>query len=95
MSEFDRTEWEEENNKKPGENWITFTGNCRPEFCDIRLKTGKEVGPCWKAREDFVDLSSDNEDRIPHRLVSHVKYYEAAEEEDRRSSREDQNIEPD
>jgi hypothetical protein len=72
---FDKREWMEEVGKKPGKDWVSFRGRVNLEFCDIRLKDGREIGPCWPKTTDFVDLSSEDEDQHPMSEVTHVRYY--------------------
>lgn len=79
---FDKEEWMEEVSKKDGEDWVSFRGKPVMEFCDIRLKDGREIGPCWPKESEFVDLSSDEEDTHSFSDVTHVKYYKDDEDGD-------------
>lgn len=81
MSDFDKQEWMEEYGKKTGEAWVPLVGRPTQEFCDIRTKKGKEIGPCWPKSAEFIDLSSDNEERIPLSSVTHVRYYESNDDQ--------------
>lgn len=78
MSDFDKVEWMEENEVKPGVDWLWLRGKPRTEYCDVRLRTGVEVGPCWPRlgkSMDFVNLS--DESSVAFSDVTHVRYYEA------------------
>jgi hypothetical protein len=77
MDDFNKAEWMEENCRREGTRWEPMPQKKRPEFefCDIRLGDDREIGPCWPGQNDFVDLSSENEDLHPFSEVTHVRYY--------------------
>jgi hypothetical protein len=78
MSDFDKADWMQDNHVRPGKVWETFRNTKPfPEFCDIRLKNNLEIGPCWPRIKDndFMDLSSDNEDSYLFSDVKNVRYY--------------------
>ena len=74
--DFDIKEWMEEQRVKCGDSWTALRGKPKQEFCDIRISGGKEIGPCWPRSLMFVDLSSEDEDHISFKDVTHVRYYE-------------------
>jgi hypothetical protein len=76
MSDFDKAEWMSDNHVRPGKVWDQLrNGRPSPEFCDIRLKNNREIGPCWPRPNDFVDLSSDDEDFYLFSDVKNIRYY--------------------
>ena len=76
MSDFDKVEWMSDNHVRPGKVWDQLMkGRPSPEFCDIRLKNNREIGPCWPRPNDFVDLSSDDEDFYLFSDVKNIRYY--------------------
>lgn len=75
MGDFDKNEWRLENGVVEGKDWHLLRRKPESEFCDVRLKDGRETGPCWPRATDFVDLSSDDEQEYPFSHVSHVRYY--------------------
>jgi hypothetical protein len=72
---FDLADWLSEHNLSQGEDWEPYRG--RKEYCDVRLKDGKEIGPCWPTNGDFIDLTDDVERAISHKDVVCVRYYDA------------------
>ena len=72
--EFNLREWMRDQGLKPGRDWQVFRGDYHKEFCEIRLKDGKETGPCWPNAGNFVALA-DGEKMIPGKDVTHVRYY--------------------
>ena len=73
-SDFNKAEWMEESGVHSGTEWKTLVGKPSTEFCDIRLKNGREIGPCWPMVKTFVDLA--HEDIVyPFSDVSHIRYY--------------------
>ena len=71
---FDLADWLAEHSLCQGEDWEPYRG--RKEYCDIRLKDGTEIGPCWP-NGDFIDLTDDLERAIPYSDVTKVRYYDA------------------
>jgi len=71
---FDLADWLAEHGLNQGEDWEPYRG--RKEYCDIRLKDGTEIGPCWP-NCDFIDLTDDLERAIPYSEVTKVRYYDA------------------
>jgi len=74
MSDFERREWMEENGVQMGSEWVPFQGKPRSQFCDLRLKDGNDLGPCWPRDLDFVCLADDTEIALVD--VTHIRYYE-------------------
>lgn len=76
MSDFDKAEWMAENNRREGDSWEPLKAGKKPdlEYCDIRLRDGKELGPCWPNGKDFVEL--ETEKVIPASGIIHIRYYE-------------------
>ena len=71
---FDLADWLAEHSLSQGEDWEPYRG--RKEYCDIRLRDGTEIGPCWP-NCDFIDLTDDLERAIPYKDVVRVRYYDA------------------
>ena len=97
MSDFDKDEWSDDHHVKPGKVWLSVTDHrASSEFCDILLRNGLEVGPCWPRAKDFVDLSSDEETVHPRSNVTHVRYYDSKtvrdDEEDEDDGEDDDEI---
>ena len=67
-------EWMDEQDVRRGRAWVRFGGSCAREFCDVRTKDGKEVGPCWPKGDVFVKLEDDEE--VLCGAVTHVRFYE-------------------
>jgi len=91
---FVKEDWMIENDIKQGEAWESLRGKPKYEFCDIILKDGAEIGPCWARGKDFIDVSSDEEDGIQYSRVDKVRYYDAvefAEDDDEDSDDHDYN----
>lgn len=74
MSDFNRREWMEENGVRMGGDWEKFQGKPRVQFCDILMKDGNDLGPCWPRDLDFVCLADETE--IAFSDVTHVRYWE-------------------
>jgi len=68
---FDIDEWMEEQGLKRGE-WETYHRVYDKEFCEIRLKDGSEVGPCWPHSGKFVRWDTTE---IPEGDVTHIRYF--------------------
>ena|ERR1035437_10097504 len=90
---FDVQDWMETYHRKKGEDWEKWNGKPEQEYCDLRLKDGREIGPCWPTvRSVFVDLASEEEDRIPFSDVKYIRYYEIGlavkDEEDEQTEEE-------
>lgn len=75
MSDFDKAEWKLDNNVVSGKTWSPIDSRPRRDFCDIRLKDGTEIGPCWPRDNDFIDLSSDDDQSYPYSSVTDLRYY--------------------
>ena len=74
MADFDKKEWMDEQKLRPGE-WQSMKVMPVSVYCDIRLKTGKEIGPCWPLNNGvFVDLS-DDEKEIKTSDVIAIRFY--------------------
>ena len=71
---FDLADWLAEHSLCQGEDWEPYRG--RREYCDIRLKDGTQIGPCWP-NGDFIDLTDDDERATPYKDVVSVRYYES------------------
>jgi hypothetical protein len=80
-SDFDLDEWMWDNKLKQGsdEDWegvgdvVLAIGI---DHYDVRLKDGRETGPCCMVdRNHLVDLSSDEDSTIALSDVSHVRLY--------------------
>jgi hypothetical protein len=78
---MDRQEWMEDEGKSEGKLWESFSNRKpRMEYCDVKLRSGEVIGPCWPRTGDFVDLSDDDEQKIAFKDVSEVRYFEDAAE---------------
>jgi hypothetical protein len=77
MEGFDKEEWMEEMGVRESKTWKVFRVPVRLEYCDIRLKDGREVGPCWPrmGSDDFLFLGNE-EDEYGFGDVTHIRYYE-------------------
>jgi len=53
----------------------------KKKFCMIRLKNGKEFGPCWPNAGIFTVFNEKKETRIPESSVTHIRYLTPEEEE--------------
>jgi len=77
MSDFDKDEWMADNNRREGDHWESLRPGKRLdlEYCDIRLKNGTELGPCWPNGKEFMELATEK--AIPASGVTHLRYYES------------------
>lgn len=90
MDDFDKAEWMDENNRSEGYAWKALKGRPDFEFCDVRLKNGKEAGPCWPQEKDFLDCSRDDEATYPFSNVTHVRYYDIRDKDEEDLGEEDE-----
>lgn len=88
-ADFNKCSWMEENDVKMGKTWVEFTGKPNLFFSDIILTDGQCIGPVWPDRGSFVDLSSEEEDRIAFGQVVKIRYYIQNEDEDGEDGDED------
>jgi hypothetical protein len=89
---FNKKEWLKDEMKKPGREWIKNASYLKMEFCDIRLKDGTEIGPCWPNGYTFIDITSgDAETKYDLADVDCFRFYEEddSEEEDPEDEGED------
>jgi len=77
--EFSKEDWMEEQDVIQTGDWENFRGKPKQEFCDIILKDGTEVGPCWARGKDFIDVTSEEGVGMPYSNVVKVKYYEPSD----------------
>ena len=47
MGDFNKREWMDENELRMGE-WQQFRALPRSIYFDVRMKDGREFGPCWR-----------------------------------------------
>ena len=71
---FDMDDWMLDQGLKRGNTWEVYKGKGKQEFCDVRLRSGRETGPCWPNAGVFIDMA-DDEKEIPDAEVTHVLYY--------------------
>ena len=61
MADFDKAEWMENEGLRYGD-WQQMKVKPISVYIDVRLKGGKETGPCWPLNSGvFVDLSTEKE----------------------------------
>ena len=59
MGDFNKREWMEENELKLGE-WKQYRALPRSIYFDVRMKDGREIGPCWPLNAvEFVDIAEE------------------------------------
>ena len=74
VGEIDIVEWIAETCGQPREwrPYAVFT--YRKRYCDVRVKSGEECGPCWPHGGSFYTLLGVGF-RIAEEDVTHVRYY--------------------
>jgi hypothetical protein len=91
---FDKREWLVESSLKPGKTWIPFKAGRSWEFCDVLLKDGTKIGPCFQRPSDLIDITKEEETVIAFKDVSQTCYYKSVEPKDSDESEDEEDGEP-